>query len=58
MNTQTEKQLTPAQQKQKEQTQAAIAQRAYEKWAKRGYQHGHDQCDWIEAEKEIKDEKE
>ena len=30
-----------------------VAQRAYEKYAGRGYQHGHDQQDWLEAEKEI-----
>jgi hypothetical protein len=30
-----------------------IAMRAYEKWCKRGRQHGSDRQDWIEAEKEL-----
>lgn len=30
-----------------------IAQRAYEKWMKRGCPHGTDMQDWIEAEKEL-----
>ena len=30
-----------------------IAMRAYEKWCKRGRQHGSDKQDWIEAEKEL-----
>jgi hypothetical protein len=33
-----------------------IAKRAYEKWVKRGCQHGHDQRDWYEAEAELKAE--
>ncbi len=33
-----------------------IAKRAYEKWVKRGYQHGHDMKDWLEAEAELKAE--
>jgi hypothetical protein len=31
-----------------------IKQRAYEKFMKRGYQHGHEMEDWLSAEKEIK----
>ena len=30
-----------------------IAQRAYEKWMKRGCVHGFDQQDWTDAEKEL-----
>jgi hypothetical protein len=30
-----------------------VAQRAYEKWLKRGCVHGHDLQDWVEAEREI-----
>jgi hypothetical protein len=30
-----------------------IAQRAYEKWMKRGCPHGSDMQDWIEAEREL-----
>ena len=30
-----------------------IAMRAYEKWCKRGRQHGSDRQDWVEAEKEL-----
>jgi hypothetical protein len=33
-----------------------IAQRAYEKWLKRGRTHGHDLQDWIEAEAELRAE--
>ncbi len=33
-----------------------IAMRAYEKWCKRGRQHGTDKQDWIEAEAELKAE--
>jgi hypothetical protein len=33
-----------------------IAQRAYEKWLKRGCGHGRDQQDWIEAESELRTE--
>ena len=33
-----------------------IAMRAYEKWAKRGYSHGRDQQDWLEAEAELRAE--
>ncbi len=33
-----------------------IAQRAYEKWCKRGCQHGHDRQDWLEAEAELRSE--
>ena len=32
--------------------QDKIAQRAYEKWCKRGCQHGSDRQDWLEAEAE------
>jgi hypothetical protein len=34
--------------------QEKIAQRAYEKWVKRGQQHGRDMQDWLEAEAEIR----
>ena len=30
-----------------------IARRAYELYAARGYEHGHDLEDWIEAERDI-----
>jgi hypothetical protein len=30
-----------------------IAMRAYEKWCKRGRQHGSDKQDWLDAEKEL-----
>ncbi len=33
-----------------------IAQRAYEKWLKRGCGHGHDMQDWMEAEAELRAE--
>jgi Protein of unknown function (DUF2934) len=33
-----------------------IAMRAYEKWCKRGYAHGHDRQDWMEAEAELRSE--
>ena len=33
-----------------------IAQRAYEKWVKRGRPHGTDKQDWLEAEAELKAE--
>jgi Protein of unknown function (DUF2934) len=33
-----------------------IAMRAYEKWCKRGYAHGHDRQDWVEAETELRAE--
>ena len=33
-----------------------IAQRAYEKWVKRGMQHGSDVQDWLEAEAELRAE--
>jgi hypothetical protein len=33
-----------------------VAQRAYEKWCKRGCQHGHDRQDWLDAEAEIRAE--
>ena len=33
-----------------------IAQRAYEKWCKRGCQHGNDRQDWLEAETELRNE--
>jgi hypothetical protein len=36
--------------------QAKIAQRAYEKWVKRGCTHGNDQQDWLAAEAELKAE--
>ena len=31
----------------------AIAQRAYQKFLKRGRQHGNDLQDWLEAEQEL-----
>ena len=30
-----------------------VAQRAYEKWMKRGCVHGYDLQDWVEAEREL-----
>ena len=36
--------------------QEKIAQRAYEKFMKRGCIHGHDQQDWMEAEAELRAE--
>lgn len=33
-----------------------VAQRAYEKWVKRGMHHGRDVQDWLEAEAEIRKE--
>ena len=33
-----------------------IAMRAYEKWCKRGYAHGHDRQDWVDAETELRAE--
>lgn len=30
-----------------------VAERAYEKFAARGFHHGFDQQDWFEAEKEL-----
>jgi hypothetical protein len=33
-----------------------IAMRAYEKWLKRGGQHGNDVKDWEEAERELRAE--
>jgi hypothetical protein len=36
--------------------QDKIAQRAYEKWVKRGRTHGQDLQDWVEAENELRAE--
>ncbi len=36
--------------------QEKIAQRAYEKWLKRGCGHGSDMQDWMEAEAELRSE--
>ena len=33
-----------------------IAMRAYEKWCKRGRPHGSDKQDWIDAERELREE--
>jgi hypothetical protein len=33
-----------------------IAMRAYEKWCKRGRPHGTDKQDWMEAERELREE--
>ncbi len=33
-----------------------IAMRAFEKWCKRGRPHGSDKQDWIDAEKELREE--
>jgi len=35
--------------------QARIAARAYELYAQRGYQEGHDRDDWLEAEREARE---
>ncbi|MBU6433521.1 MAG: DUF2934 domain-containing protein [Nitrospirae bacterium] len=37
--------------------QPGIAQRAYELYEQRGYAHGHDREDWIEAERQILSER-
>ena len=31
-----------------------IAQRAYRRFEERGYEHGHDMEDWLEAEREMR----
>jgi hypothetical protein len=36
-----------------EELRARIARRAYELYAQRGYQAGHDFDDWIQAEREV-----
>lgn len=33
-----------------------IAMRAYEKWCKRGRPHGTDKQDWMDAERELREE--
>lgn len=33
--------------------QSEIRQRAYEIFAERGYAHGHDEQDWLRAEREV-----
>jgi hypothetical protein len=33
---------------------SAIAQRAYRRFEERGYEHGHDVEDWLEAEQELR----
>jgi hypothetical protein len=38
------------------QLQEKIAQRAYEKWVQRGRPHGDGVQDWLDAEKEVKQE--
>lgn len=35
-------------------TREQIAQRAYELFAARGYQHGHAEEDWAQAERELR----
>lgn len=37
-------------------SQEKIAQRAYEKWLKRGSPQGTEMLDWLEAENELKSE--
>jgi hypothetical protein len=41
----------------KETDSETIAKRAYEKFVRRGGGHGHHEKDWLEAEKEAKDNK-
>jgi hypothetical protein len=36
---------------------AAIAKRAFDKFIQRGGAHGHHEKDWLEAEKEVKEDK-
>lgn len=36
--------------------QEKIAQRAYDKWVQRGRPHGDGTQDWLDAEKELKEE--
>lgn len=43
----------PAKQRRSQVSPEAIAKRAYEKWESRGFQHGNDQRDWFEAEREL-----
>lgn len=37
-------------------TREQIAQRAHELWAKSGRKHGHDEQNWLEAERQLKAE--
>jgi hypothetical protein len=32
-----------------------VARRAYRRFEERGYEHGHDMDDWLEAEREARD---
>ena len=34
-------------------TEDSIRQRAYELYAERGFEHGHDMDDWLQAEAEV-----
>ena len=42
---------------QADQAQPRIAQRAYELYEQRGYAHGHDREDWLEAERQLLSER-
>ncbi len=33
---------------------AAVARRAYQRYEERGYEHGRDMDDWLEAEREVR----
>lgn len=33
-----------------------IARRAYRRYEERGFEHGHDVEDWLEAERDVRDE--
>jgi Protein of unknown function (DUF2934) len=35
--------------------QGDVAQRAYRRFEARGYEHGHDMEDWLEAEREARE---
>jgi urease accessory protein UreF len=34
-----------------------VAQRAYRRFETRGFEHGHDMDDWLEAEREAREER-
>ena len=35
-----------------------VARRAYQRYEERGYEHGRDQEDWFEAERELREQRE
>jgi hypothetical protein len=44
---------TPAEAADRENRSDSVARRAYERFQMRGGEHGHDQEDWFEAEREL-----